>query len=83
MYYTAMKTNYTITLDKEKVDELKAWLKKRGVASFSGYINTLIDEQIEAIKLFAPDGDTVRVTQQSLLKLAGKMATKLSKELKK
>ena len=82
MYYEAMKTKYTITLDKDKVDEIKIWLEKRGV-SFSGYLNTLIDEQIEAMKLFAPDGDTVRVTQQSLLKLAGKMATKLSKELKK
>lgn len=79
MYYTAMKTNYTITLDKEKVDELKVWLKKRGVASFSGYINTLIDEQLEAIKLFAPDGDTSKVTTKTLLN----MATKMVKELKK
>lgn len=79
MYYTAMKTNYTITLDKEKVDELKVWLKKRGVASFSGYINTLIDEQLAAIKLFAPDGDTSKVTTRMLLTMAGKMVKELKK----
>lgn len=79
MYYAAMKTNYTITLDKEKVDELKVWLKKRGVASFSGYINTLIDEQLAAIKLFAPDGDTSKVTTRMLLTMAGKMVKELKK----
>lgn len=74
-----MKKHYDITLDKEKVDELKAWLEKRGVSSFSGYLNTLIDEQLEAIKLFAPDGDTSKVTTKTLLN----MATKMVKELKK
>ena len=72
-----MKTNYTISLDKEKVEELKVWLEKRGVASFSGYINTIIDEQIEAIKLFAPDGDTSRVTTKTLLNMASKMVKAL------
>ena len=78
MYYEAMKTKYTITLDKDKVDEIKIWLDKRGV-SFSGYLNTIIDEQLEAMKLFAPDGDTTKVTAKTLLNMASKMAKELKK----
>ena len=74
-----MKKHYDITLDKEKVDELKAWLEKRGISSFSGYINTLIDEQLEAIKLFAPNGDTSKVTTRMLLTMASKMVKEIKK----
>ena len=74
-----MKKHYDITLDKEKVDELKSWLEKRGVSSFSGYLNTLIDEQLVAIKLFAPDGDTSKVTTKTLLNMASKMVKELKK----
>lgn len=74
-----MKTNYTICLDKEKVEQLKKWLEKRGISSFSGYLNTLIDEQLEAIKLFAPNGDTSKVTAKTLLNMASKMAKELKK----
>ncbi len=73
-----MKKVYAINLDEEKVNQIRAWLDKRGV-SFSSYMNTLIDEQIEAMKLFAPDGDTARVTQKSLLKMASKMVKELKK----
>lgn len=79
MYYRAMKTKYTISLDKDKVDQLKAWLKKRGVSSFSGYLNTLIDEQLVAINLFASDGDTSKVTTKTLLNMASKMVKELKK----
>ena len=79
MYYRAMKTKYTISLDKDKVDELKVWLKKRGVSSFRGYLNTLIDEQLVAINLFAPDGDTSKVTTKTLLNMASKMVKELKK----
>lgn len=74
-----MKKKYTICLDEDKVDKIKAWLEKRGISSFSGYLNTLIDEQIEAMKLFAPGGDTGRVTQKDLLKIASKMVKELRK----
>ena len=73
-----MKTNYTICLDKDKVDQIKIWLDKRGV-SFSGYINTIIDEQIEAMKLFAPGGDISKVTTKTLLNMASKMVKELKK----
>jgi hypothetical protein len=74
-----MKKKYLISLDEEKVDELKAWLKKRGISSFSGYLNTLIDEQLEAIKLFAPRGDTSKVTTKTLLTMASRMVKDLKK----
>ena len=74
-----MKKKYLLNLDEEKVEELKIWLEKRGISSFSGYMNTLIDEQIEAIKLFAPKGDISRVTPKTLLNMASKMARELKK----
>ena len=73
-----MKKVYAINLDEDKVDKIKTWLEKRGV-SFSAYMNTLIDEQIEAIEMFAPNGDIGKVTQKNLLKLAGKMVKELKK----
>ena len=75
-----MKTTYSITLDGDKVDRLKEWLSKRGL-SFSGYINSMIDEQIEAIELFTPlEGK--KATTSNLLKMASQMALKLNKEMK-
>ena len=76
-----MKTNYTICLDREKVETLKLWLEKRGL-SFSGYINSMIDEQIEAIDLITPlEGK--RATTANLLKMASQMALKLNKEIRR
>lgn len=73
-----MKTNYTICLDKEKVESLKPWLEKRGI-SFSGYVNSVIDEQVNALKMFAPDGDYSKVTMKTLLTMAGRMVKELKK----
>jgi hypothetical protein len=77
-----MKSNYTICLDSEKVDRIKAWLETKGL-SFSGYLNALLDEQITAIDLFAPEGDVKKVTAGKLLKMAGKMVKNLNAERKK
>jgi hypothetical protein len=75
------KKTYAITLDEDKVKPFKAWLKKRGL-TFSGYLNSVIDEQVEAIEMVS-SVDGRNVTSSDLLKMAGKMAMKLSKELKK
>ncbi len=77
-----MKKNYTISLDEEKVDELKPWLEKQGI-SFSGYFNSMMGEYLEALKKFTPKGDKTRLSIFSLLGIAGKMKTELKKELKK
>lgn len=77
-----MKKPYTVTLDEEKVDELKTWLDKNG-QTFSGYLNMLIDENLEALQKFAPKGDKTRLTFFDLLRMSGKMSKELKKELKK
>lgn len=77
-----MKKNFQLSLDEEKVEELKIWLSQRGL-TFSGYMNTLIDEQLSAISMFAPAGDKSKVTPSKLLRLAGKMTKELKKELKR
>ena len=75
------KKVYSITLDEDKVKPFKAWLKKRGL-TFSGYLNLIIDEQVEAVAMVS-SLDNRNVTSSDLIKMAGKMAVKLSKELKK
>lgn len=77
-----MKTPYTITLDKDKVDAIKVWLEKRGL-TFSGYLNSLIDEQLNAIEMLSPLNDSKKVTASTMMKMAGRMAKELTKEIRK
>jgi hypothetical protein len=77
-----MKKNYTISLDEEKVDEIKPWLDRQGL-SFSGYLNSLIGENLQALAMFAPKGDKTKITMFKLLSMAGNMSKELKKELKK
>lgn len=73
-----MKKAYLITLDEDKVEELKAWLAKSGL-TFSGYINSTIEEQINALRKFAPNGDYSKVTMRTLLSMASDMVKELKK----
>ena len=75
-----MKEKYTITLDKEKVDDLKVWFDKNG-QTFSGYLNSMIGETLQALNEFAPKGE--KVTFYKLLSMASKMTKTLKKEMKK
>jgi hypothetical protein len=78
-----MKKNYTVSLDEDKVEEMKGWLETRGL-TFSGYLNSLIDEQMAAVKTFAVEGGGVsKVTAGKLLKMATKMVRSLNAEAKK
>jgi len=43
-----MKKNYTVSLDDEKVELVKPWLEKKGI-SFSGFLNSAVDEMAEGI----------------------------------
>lgn len=76
-----MKKNYTVSLDEEKVDSLKVWLDQRGL-TFSGYLNSLIDEQTNAIEIFSLSGEQKKVTTVQLIKMAGKMVKKLNESKK-
>ncbi|MDP3930686.1 MAG: hypothetical protein Q8R57_16825 [Bacteroidota bacterium] len=77
-----MKKIYTVNLDEDKVNELKVWLEKNG-QTFSGYLNILIGENLEALKKYAPKGDKTRLSIFTLLGLASRMTADLKKELKK
>lgn len=76
-----MKEKYTITLDKEKVDELKEWLAKNG-QSLSGYLNTTIGETLQALDDFVVDGNE-KISFFKLLSMAGKMTKTLKREKKR
>lgn len=77
-----MKKHYDITLEEEKVEALKVWLKKNGL-TFSGYLEILIGENLEALERFAPKSKNARFTLFTLLGLAGQMTKELKKEIKK
>ena len=76
-----MKKHYNVTLDEEKVDELKVWLAKNG-QSLSGYLNSIIGETLQALDDFVV-GDNEKVSFFKLLSMAGKMTKTLKKEMKK
>jgi hypothetical protein len=57
-----MKKNYTVSLDEDKVDEFKRWLEPRGI-SFSGCINSLIEEQLFAFGN-SPSGEAKLIAMQ-------------------
>lgn len=44
-----MKKKYTVNLDEEKVEILKAFLQKGGM-SFSGYLNSAVNEFVLALE---------------------------------
>ena len=75
-----MKKNYTISLDEEKVDEIKVWLDKHNL-SFSGYLNSLIEEQLSAMVLY---GDIKSpVTVLGVMKVFKKMVGNLNETQKR
>ena len=76
-----MKKTYSMTLDEEKVDALKIWLDKNG-QTFSGYINSMIGETLQALDDFVVDGNE-KISFFKLLSMAGKMTKTLKREMKK
>lgn len=76
-----MKDKFTMTLDGEKVERLRVWLELKGL-SLSGYVNSMIDEQLNSIEMFSEITDKQKVKTSDLLKVAGRMAKELTKELR-
>lgn len=74
-----MKKNYTVSLDEEKVEILKAYLEKGGM-SFSGYLNQAVTEFVEAIgKMDLPD-DVDRMPLGEFITAFGRMMKGMKKE---
>jgi len=74
------KQNYNLSLDSEKVAEIKVWLEKKGL-TFSGYIDSLIEEQLTAMKLYGDMNSPVTIL--GLIKIFKKMVVNLNESKKK
>ena len=74
-----MKNRYTLTLDVKETEELRKWLAVKGL-SFSGYMNSLVHEQMDVIKNLGISPDPEKVTSDQLLALAQKMIVTLKTE---
>ena len=73
------KQKYTLYLNSEKVDEVKVWLDKKGL-TFSGYIDSLIEEQLAAMVLYGDlDG---KPTVLNLMKVFKRMVGNLNESKK-
>jgi hypothetical protein len=73
------KQNYNLSLNEEKVAEIKVWLDKRGL-TFSGYIDSVIEEQLAAMVLYGDVGS--KVTVLGLIKIFKKMVVNLNESKK-
>lgn len=77
-----MKKNYTVSLDVEKVEELKVWLEPKAI-SFSGYLNSLLSEQMEAVRKFDIPADVSGMRLEEFAGMFQKMAVSLAREARK
>jgi len=77
-----MKHLYTVSLDREKVEALKLWLEPKAI-SFSGYLNSLISEQLAAVEKFKIPADVSEMKLTEFAQMFQKMAVNLAREVKK
>ena len=77
-----MKHLYTVSLDREKVEALKLWLEPKAI-SFSGYLNSLMCEQLAAVERFKIPADVSEMKLTEFAQLFQKMAVNLAREVKK
>ena len=74
-----MKKRYTINLDEKETEELRKWLAVKGL-SFSGYMNSLVHEQMVAIKDLDIQPAVENMTVDQFEALVRKMAVSLKLE---
>jgi hypothetical protein len=74
----AMKKRYNLMLDKEAVDRLQAWLKSKGI-SFSGYMNSILNENVKTIEILDGVTDLKDISIGQLNKIYAGMAGELQK----
>jgi len=77
-----MKKNYQLSLDPERVDELRAWLAPKGL-TFSGYVNSLICQQMDAVRKFKIPADVAEMKLTEFATMFQKMAVDLVREARK
>jgi len=74
-----MKKRYMINLDENETEELRKWLAVKGL-SFSGYMNSLVHEQMIAIRDLEIQPDVENMTVDQFEALVRKMAVTLKAE---
>ena len=74
-----MKKRYTINLDEKETEELRKWLAVKGMG-FSGYMNSLVHEQMAAIKDLDLQPAVENMTVDQFEALVRKMAVSLKLE---
>lgn len=77
--HKVMRKKYLLSLDEEKTEALKKWLEKHNL-SLSGYIEALISEHQETMKLFEIPKDASKMTIGEFARLAQKMMVNLTKK---
>lgn len=68
-------------LDQEVVEQLQAWLTPKGI-TFSGYVNSLLNENIEAVRILDGVEDLKDVSIGQLTKLYAGMVDGFKNETK-
>ena len=76
-----MKKRINVMLDEEAYETLKAWLKPKGIG-FSGYINSLVVENLKAIKVLEGVNDLKDVSIGQLTQIYANMAVEIEKSKK-
>ena len=77
-----MRKNYTLSLEEGKVEELRAWLAPKGV-TFSGYVNGLICEQMDAVRMFDIPANVAVMKLSEFARMFQRMAVNLAQEARK
>jgi hypothetical protein len=82
IYKAMRKKRYNMILEQEVVEKLQTWLKPRGI-TFSGYINSLLVENVKAIEVLQGVNELKDVSIGQLTKIYADMAEEMEKSKEK
>lgn len=68
------KGKYSLSLDQDAMDKLKVWVDKNGM-TLSGYINTIVVENVKALERMKLPDDLNKVTLGDFMKMFSGMMT--------
>jgi len=76
------KKKYNMVFDEQSMELVKAWIKPKGI-TLSGYFNSLLSEQVKAIKILDGVNDLKDLTIGKLTELYAGAVEDLTKRVKK
>jgi len=77
-----MKKRINVMLDEDAYNLVSKWLEPKGI-SFSGYMNSLLLENVKAIEVLADIEDLKDISIGQLTQLYANMATEMEKSKKR